>query len=215
MKLIGDKIYLITDGFCYKPPIGCFGFATSVLIKDDLTILFDTGSYGLRDEIKKIKKVYNIDYVVVSHLHFDHCSNLDLFTSSSTKIIISDKELEYYKDYKNKDMDLFPFFDEIKDKLDIQTVNDGERVSKNCKIIFSPGHTKGHISLEVVDKGKKYLLCGDSIKTRKELGVFPHNTNAYDIMQAKNTRLQLLKNYKHLIFGHDTFQFKKFKLRRF
>ncbi|HSK60346.1 MAG TPA: MBL fold metallo-hydrolase, partial [Actinomycetospora sp.] len=31
-----------------------------------------------------------IDYVVLSHLHFDHCGNADLFKDSSAKLVCSD-----------------------------------------------------------------------------------------------------------------------------
>ena len=85
MKLMGNRIKIISEGFCRKPPVGCFGYATSAIIFDEnITILFDTGSYGLRGELIKIVKNYHIDFVVISHLHFDHCSNLDLFISSKT-----------------------------------------------------------------------------------------------------------------------------------
>lgn len=82
-------IKVLTNGFPYKPKKGCFGYSTCVLIKQN--ILFDTGGYNLRKVI--IENIDNIKQVVISHLHFDHCSNLDLFINKNIPIYISKKEL--------------------------------------------------------------------------------------------------------------------------
>ena len=91
----------IVSGFPYKPEKGCFGFASCILIRDSKNILFDTGGYNVRSVIKSY--LNDIDCVVISHLHFDHCSNLDLFIEKKIPIYISTKELISY--YENKDND--------------------------------------------------------------------------------------------------------------
>ena len=220
MKLISHKLKFIAQGFPYKPPDGCFGYSTCVLVEDEgKKILFDTGSYSLRKPVIELINNNTIDFVVISHLHFDHCSNLDLFVGLNTQIIFSQNELDYYFEFKNKDLDLFSYLDLIKSKLNIKTVNEGYNLTKNCKIVYTPGHTKGHISLEVNLDAFKVFICGDSIKTRKEVKKFPSSTNAFDILAAKETREFILKNYKYLVLGHDLFykgktSFKKLKLRR-
>ena len=70
MKQIGCKIIPIVEGFCYKPPVGCFGYASVFLVKDEnKNILFDTGAYCVRKEIINLLKKVHIDCVVISHLH--------------------------------------------------------------------------------------------------------------------------------------------------
>ena len=63
----------VCKGFPYKPELGCFGMATSLLIHDNYNILFDTGNYGARKRIIELLESNKIDIVVISHLHFDHC----------------------------------------------------------------------------------------------------------------------------------------------
>lgn len=74
------KYSQIIRGINLKPYKGAFGFSSVTLISDGKeNILFDTGSYGVRKEIIELKKNVRIDKVFISHFHFDHCSNLDLF----------------------------------------------------------------------------------------------------------------------------------------
>lgn len=217
MKLTNIELKFISQGFCFKPPNGCFGYSTSVLVydkEDNKTILFDTGAYSLRKPIKQLIQNDKIDYVVISHLHFDHCSNLDLFINNSIPILISEKELKYYDEYKNIDIDLLSYFNNFKQQLNISVISSEVNITKNCKTVFTPGHTDGHISLEVNAGKEKILICGDSIKTRKEVKKCPSSTNAFNFELFKQTRQKILKTYKILIFGHDVFN-KKFKLRRF
>ena len=221
MNSTNTNITPISYGFCFKPPVGCFGYATILAINDEgKKILFDTGSYSLRSVLVEYLKNNFVDYVVVSHLHFDHSSNLDLFINSNTKIVISRQELEYYDEFKGKDNDLLACFDMFKNKLNLMIIDKDFSLTQNCKIVFTPGHTKGHISLEVTCKNKTYFLCGDCIKTTKEIKKFTTNTNAYDIKLAKTTREKILKKYTLLFPGHDVFwgnrnKLKKIKLRRF
>ena len=215
MKQIGYKIQPIAQGFCYKPPAGCFGYASVFLVCDEnKTILFDTGSYCIRNEIVNLIKTRHIDKVVISHLHFDHCSNLDLFVNTDTEILMSRTEYECYFKNKERDQDLFSYFNFIHKHLNINFVSGNEMVSSNCKIIATPGHTKGHISLEIFDGSKTYILCGDAIKSKKEKSNLNKNTNAYDYEMTVQTRQKILTNYKHILFGHDAYK-KKLKLRRF
>lgn len=215
MKQIGCKIIPIVEGFCYKPPVGCFGYASVFLVKDEnKNILFDTGAYCVRKEIINLLKKVHIDCVVISHLHFDHCSNLDLFKNSDTKILLSKLEFKSYFKNKYKDNDLFNYFDYIYQYLNLKFVKDNEQISPNCTIIFTPGHSIGHISLKIQDKEKTYLLCGDAIKSKKEKKHLNKNTNAYDYNLAVNTRKDILKRYKYILYGHDCYK-KKLKLRRF
>ena len=99
----------LSVGFPYKPLNGCFGYATICLIHGNKNILFDVGGYQLRSVV--LGKLEEIDAVVISHLHFDHCSNLDLFIDTDIPIYISEKELLFYDKYKDRDSDLFSYFD--------------------------------------------------------------------------------------------------------
>lgn len=189
----------ITSGYPYKPQVGCFGYSTCILVKDNKKILFDTGGYNIRNVISKYVK--EIDIVVISHLHFDHCSNLDLFIKRNTPIYISKKELEYYHKNKDNDLDLFSYFKDIETKLNLNIIDEEILISDNAKIIFTKGHTPGHISLVI---NKTILLAGDSIKTYKDYINKNNYGNAYNKEEYIKTKNKLIKSYKDIYPGHDS-----------
>lgn len=129
----------ITKGINIKPNKGAFGYSSITLIKDDdERILFDTGSYGVRGVIKELLKKERIDKLFISHLHFDHCSNLDMFKNS--KIYINEKELENL--YKNdEDDDLYKPLLKIINEYNVITFDKDIKISKNTKAVLTHGHT--------------------------------------------------------------------------
>src|SRR5699024_2943524 len=137
----------ITKGVNIKPNKGAFGYASITLLKDgNENILFDTGSYGVRNVIKDLLKKEKIDKLFISHLHFDHCSNVDLFRNS--KIYINKKEIL-----------------KIINEYDVNTFKDEINISNNIKTVLTYGHTVGHSSLEFKQGKRRILVAGDAIKS--------------------------------------------------
>lgn len=193
-------IKVLTEGFPYKPSKGCFGYATSVIVNNN--ILFDTGGYNLRKVI--IENIDNIEKVVISHLHFDHCSNLDLFIDKKIPIYISEKEIKYYNENKNKDIDLFSYFDLIKKDLNIIKIKDTYQIDNNIKIIFTKGHTPGHISLSVKEKNNNILIAGDCIKTYNDYNNEKEYGNAVNPDKYIETKKKCKEEYNIIYPGHDS-----------
>lgn len=186
---------VLVNGFCYKPEGGCFGYATSIFVNG---ILFDTGGYGVRKEIKK--RIHKINKVVISHLHFDHCSNLDLFINTNIPIYISKNELLYYEKNKNIDSDLFSYFDLIQNQLNVIPVDNEFYIKDGVKVIFTFGHTLGHISLEV---DGNTLLAGDAIKSYQDYLDANNSGNACDKEMYIQTKKKLKHKYYFIYPGHD------------
>lgn len=195
------KIKEIVKGYPYKPEKGCFGFSTIVLVKHKKNILFDTGGYNLRNTLAPL--INNIDCVVISHLHFDHCSNLDMFIQRKTPIYISKKEFIYYEKYNNKDLDLFSYFQLIKDRLNIILVENEIVIDDNVKIVPTPGHTPGHISLEIKENNIKTIVAGDSIKSYKDYVNINNYDNAYNKEEYIKTKKIIVNKYNVVYPGHD------------
>lgn len=191
----------ITKGLNIKPSKGAFGYASVTLINDnDENILFDTGSYGVRSVIVDLLKKEKIDKVFISHLHFDHCSNLDLFKDS--KIYINKKELESL--YNNEqDLDIYKPLISFIDKYDVIAFDSNTKISDNVNIVLTPGHTLGHSSLEVDIDGKKVLIAGDAIKSLNDYLNDEEYGNAFDPETYKKTKKEIKEKYDIIIPGHS------------
>ncbi len=113
-------------------------------------ILIDTTSYNNQEELisglEEINlKPSDINKLILTHNHWDHLGNLDLFK-------IKNKNLKIYASKKDFPEEKFP---EIKK---------AEEVRKNfpeLKIIKTPGHTPGSICIYYGEKG--ILFSGDTL----------------------------------------------------
>ena len=135
--------------------ISTYNCAVVVLLQTDnnQNILFDTGAFGYADKLVESLRVEglkpeDIDYVFLSHSHFDHFANCYLFTNAK---LIYDKwivnisngdTVKYGKKYK-----FIP-------KVDI----------KEIEIIRTQGHTSDSLSILCNYQGKKYAIVGDAVK---------------------------------------------------
>jgi len=126
----------------------------ALLITDDnKKVLFDSGAFGYADKlVQNLKKLSltpdDINYVILSHAHFDHNANLYLFKKAQ---LIYHKWLVGLKDGKTQKFS--EEFDEIP-QVNIQGI----------KIIKTPGHTEDSISIISKYQGKKYAVVGDALK---------------------------------------------------
>lgn len=191
----------ITKGINIKPNKGAFGYASITFLRDgNENILFDTGSYGVRNVIKDLLKKERIDKLFISHMHFDHCSNLDLFRNS--KIYINEKELKNLFE-NNNDNDLYKPLLRIINEYDVNTFNDEINISNNIKIVLTYGHTVGHSSLEFEQGERKILVAGDAIKSLNDYLNSKEYGNAQNSDEYIKTKEKIKKNYDVIIPGHS------------
>ncbi|MEM4267741.1 MAG: MBL fold metallo-hydrolase [Candidatus Woesearchaeota archaeon] len=161
-------------------------------------VIIDTGikkeRRKIRKELEKLVNINNIRKVILTHLHYDHIGNIEVF-----------KKADFYAG-KNaiKSLKDMPF----------ETVLDFERVKaiegmlerlkpakdiNGLKIIECPGHTYGSIS--VYYPKKQVLFSGDTL-FYNGVGRTDLPTSEPDKMGKTLARLRRLR-YKILCPGHD------------
>lgn len=118
----------------------------------------------------------DVDAVVLSHLDWDHCYNLDLFADA--EILVSRRELEYaiapypmHADrYEAKSLGREPPWLGV----DLTPVEGETRVCEGVTLFPTPGHTVGHQSVAVETAGGTTVVAVDAVPTYRNLAGTGH-----------------------------------------
>ncbi|QKC94690.1 N-acyl homoserine lactonase family protein [Mesorhizobium sp. NZP2298] len=169
-------------------------------------ILFDTGGYISRlGLLKKLRErglePSDIKTVFLSHLHFDHAHNIDLFRNA--RIVVSRTEWNYAANPHPDDL-LVPWG--ILDQLSRGQVDliDGEgELEPGISYFPAPGHTPGSYALrfESAEKGR-VIIAGDAIKYIKE-AILARCDMAFDTLEAGTATIKhILATADRIVPGH-------------
>jgi len=149
-----------------------------------------------------------VDYVINSHLHFDHVGgNQDL---PNAKLVVqrleweagANPEMIRKNGYNRKDFDLGHKLQLADGEHDL--FGDG-----SVTLIPTYGHTAGHQSLRVRNEAGEFVMTADSCYMRKTLDemVLPPFAHSYDAMREVINRFRAMERAgARLLFGHDPAQ---------
>jgi glyoxylase-like metal-dependent hydrolase (beta-lactamase superfamily II) len=107
----------------------------------------------------------DIDIILFTHLHWDHCFYMDKFTNA--QFIVNKKEYDfamnpiplYYKSYEAPELGIVRPFEGLE-----MTLVEGEtEILPGIRVFETPGHSVGHQAVEVDTNNGKYIICGDAI----------------------------------------------------
>ena len=95
---------------------------------------------------------------------------------------------------------MFSYFTLIHHELNIKLITRTHKISKNSKVIFTKGHTKGHISLVINDN---IILAGDALKTFNDFQNINLYGNAISKRDYCDTKEMIINKYHTIYCGHD------------
>jgi len=148
-----------------------FAFESNVyLIKADKIAIIDTGTGFYSDSLIKEIGTENIDYIILTHEHFDHCGGVKALKEISNAKVMAHKNasetLEKGLDWSAS------LFNAVQPKISIdRKLDDSDTIDLGnviLKVIYTPGHSKGSMCL--YDEGSKSLFSGDTIFAYGGLG---------------------------------------------
>ena len=106
-----------------------------------------------------------IDAVIFTHLHWDHCANMKLFKNAEYWVhenelaFALDPHILYYKSYCSEKLKVVPPF---KDAV-FHTVSGEYVFSPSITLFPTPGHCPGHQSVEVRTASGSFVIAGDAV----------------------------------------------------
>ncbi len=210
-----DGRYIFDTGYDFAHVQRVLPFEKPIQSKEQ-TIPGQLATVGLRPE--------DINYVINSHYHFDHCGGNKHLTKACT--ICHARELEAsrspqpFEHLGYSDLTFAPEMARKQGKtlapdpaLDIytptfQTLNGDQEIAKGVLLMETPGHTAGHYSLLVELKGRRPMLfTADACYGKKNMDMMVISSFHLDPVASVKS-MQRLKDLaaKHdaeLFYSHD------------
>lgn len=152
-------------------------------------------------------KPESIDYVLNTHLHFDHIGwntyrkdNAWVPTFPNATYLFVKEEYDYWKGNPEKEMedDKLGFADSIEPIVGAglaKLVPSDFKLDEHISLIPTPGHTPGHISVKIQANDKTAIISGDIIHHPIQLA-YPDWTTGFDSLEdaATQSKLELLED---------------------
>jgi hypothetical protein len=138
------------------------------LEKGKRRILIDTGAPDpdlLRHALAQAGvQTSDIDTVILTHLHFDHCANTELFPTA--KFILQRKEWEFahHPIISQREIYMPALIDRVGER-DLVLVDDDYEAAEGVAVHLVPGHTAGQQAVSVSTVEGTFVLAGDLLNT--------------------------------------------------
>jgi glyoxylase-like metal-dependent hydrolase (beta-lactamase superfamily II) len=154
----------------------------------------------------------SIDYVVLSHLHFDHAGNAQMFKGKGPRLLCNDKEKEFAFGFDG----LFTgaHLKTDYEGIDWETVSGDTEILPGVTLYETPGHTPGTMSMRVdlPESGPMIftsdaVYMGDSYGPPAVAAAIVNDLNAF-YESVEKVRGIAEKSNATIVFGHDSEQMK-------
>ena len=160
------KLTVLMHGASIGTDAGVIGFCSVILIEGERRILFDSAHVGRRVYLEAQLAAQglttdDIDAQVLSHAHWDHVQNCDLFPNAP--MLVHRDEVRYaHKPHRN-DWATPAWTGAVLDTMQLEEVGEGYEIMPGCRVIELTGHSPGSIGLEVETEDGLCILTGDAV----------------------------------------------------
>ena len=173
---------------------------------------------GLQASLERLgHKPEDIEIVINTHLHFDHCggnthkSNAGVFIPSypRARYIIQKGEWEYAGQPSERDQESYlpETYLPLEEHGLLELVDGDAEVSEGVEVFLSPGHTSCHQGVKITSEGKVLSFLGDLVPTSAHISlpyVMSYDLYPMETMASKKKIFeQAIEEDWILSFVHD------------
>lgn len=183
-------------------PTGLQDFFPYDQVSDEQYLDAQLGRLGVAPE--------SLDYVVLSHLHFDHAGNVRMFEKTGAKLICNDKEKEWAFGFDGAFNGAHLKSDY--EGLEFETVSGDTEFLPGVTLIEAPGHTPGTMSMKVdLPESGTMIFTSDAIYMGDSYGppavpaAIVNDLTAW-FASVEKVRGIAEKSDATVVFGHDAEQ---------
>lgn len=198
------RVDLVVPGFTIRSDQSRLGLSTVALVRGQRTTVVDAAIYGRRtwieDRLRQLDlRPEQVDALVLTHLHWDHMQNFDLFPNAT--IYVHPDELEYARG--RADWATMRYVQAALAERDVQPVGEGFVLEPGVRLLDTPGHTGGSMSVVVDTPEGTVGIVGDALPNartalrRKPYLIF------FDERAAEASAEKIVDQCSILYCGHD------------
>ena len=159
------KVEVLLHGDPFRTDMGTPGFCSVVLVEGTKRTIVDTGHVGRRSFLQTALQERgltpaDIDVTVMSHAHWDHAQNFDMFDDAT--MLIHQWERKYAGRPHRNDWATPRWTGAMIDFLSkVEAVEDGYEIEPGVWVMHTPGHSPGSIAVMVETDDGLVAVTGD------------------------------------------------------
>ncbi|MFA7249061.1 MAG: MBL fold metallo-hydrolase [Dehalococcoidia bacterium] len=202
-------VEVLAQGFMTATSEGGLSYCGISLIRGAHLTLVDVGYMARRDIlVERLAAIGvqpgDIERVVLTHAHWDHCLNLPYFPNA--EVFLSDTEYEYAQHPNPRDWATPAFIGDLLNRtLRIQRLRDGDELEAGVRVMAVPGHSPGSQAVLVESNEGIVGLVGDALPARAA-ALLPTPTARivfWDEAEAERSARRILDSCALVFPGHD------------
>jgi len=175
---------------------------------------YQPAGHRIDQQLEKLGiKPEEINAVLFTHLHWDHCSNMKLFTNAT--YYVHAKELAfalsphilYHKSYESKNLGVTPPFDGV----EFRSVDDEYQYNDRITLFPTPGHCPGHQSVAVTTDAGVFVIAGDAVFSDENLEPDKHRGLPFtpmgryvNVFEMFSSMERIVARADRILTGHGT-----------
>ena len=200
------EIEILLAGYTFNTDQANLGLSTVTLVRGEVLTIIDVGHHGRRSQLLEQLRQRGVDpsdvaRVVLTHAHWDHCQNTDLFPNA--EIILHEKELEYTRNPRDGDFATARYFADTLRGHNVRLVSGEIELEPGVTLIETFGHTRGHISVLVDTPSGAVCIGGDAITEAGTIGRGAPGLIFWSENEARASVRKILDATRIIYPGHD------------
>lgn len=205
-------VEVLLSGYSLDTNVGLAGFCMVTLVEgvdvngERKRLLFDPAHVGRRVVLyealaKRGLGPRDIDGVVLSHSHWDHIQNIDVFDHAP--IMIHPFERHYSLEPHANDWATPAWTGTILERQKLVDVQEGDQLLQGVHVVDMPGHTPGGIGLSVETADGLAVIAGDALHHARVALLGENPLIFWDRAAARDTISRVVKMADRIYPGHD------------